>query len=159
VHEALAPSHMSLKIDDRLVKLDSQQGEFLLFAVIFAVLHKRFNDRFPGLAPINAVALAEMIALLPDGIVSGYRKKRTYISGLMSKNEANSSNPYCRKLFMRVRQGWYVVNPKVAVLHKDEWIDIYRHAGIDLIAHMWPEGSDAYHARIQPLLTRGAFST
>lgn len=151
VHEMLAPSHVSLKVDERLVKLDASQGEFLLFAVIFALLHRRFSD--PIMASINAVKLAEMTALLPESVVPAYRKKRTYLSGLLSKNEEDSTNPYSRKLFRRERQGWYVLNPKLSVLYKDEWVDIYRHAGMDLIAKLWPRGEDAYRALVDPLMS------
>jgi len=152
VHELLAPSYMSLKVEDRLVKLDSRQGEFLLFSIFLSLLHKRFNSKYVNMASLNAVTLAERCSLLPDNIVPGYRKKRTYISGLLSKNEAGSQNPYCKKLFRRERQGWYVLNPKLAVQHREEWIDIYQHAGIDLIAHMGPEGEEAYRSMIAYVL-------
>jgi hypothetical protein len=152
VHELLAPSYISLKVDERLVKLDSTQGEFLLFSIFLSLLHKRFNSKYINMASLNAVTLAEMCSLLPDNIVPGYRKKRTYISGLLSKNEAESQNPYCKKLFRRERQGWYVLNPKLSVQHKEKWVDIYPYAGIDLIAHMGPEGEEEYRSMIAYVL-------
>jgi len=103
VHEILAPSSVSLKVDDRLAKLDSSQGEFLLVALFVAVLHGQFASMHAGSAALNAVQLAEWIASLPDGIVPAYRKKRTYISSLLSKNETGSTNLYGRKLFRRIR--------------------------------------------------------
>jgi hypothetical protein len=45
-----------------------------------------------------------------------------------------------------------VLNPKLAVLFRDEWVDLYRHAGIDLIARMAPEGEEAYRALIAHLV-------
>lgn len=152
VHELLAPSHVSLKVDDRLIKLDARQGEFILFAVILASLHKRLNAKSLVLAPINAVALAEQLALLPDSLLPAYRKKRAYVSGLLSKNEAGSSNPYCKQLFKRERQGWYMLNPGLAIRHKEEWIDMYQHAGIELIAHMGMESPDEFHGKLRALL-------
>lgn len=144
VHEALAPSHVSLKADDRLIKLDASQGEYLLFGIFFSLLHRRFSDRYAGQASINAVHLAKMTSLLPDSVVPEYRKKRAYISALLSKNEIGSANPFSRKLFRRERQGWYIINPGLAVFRKDEWIDVYRYAGIDLISRMDPDGPGAY---------------
>ncbi len=153
VHELLAPSYISLKVEDRLVKLDSSQGEFLLFSIFLSLLHKRFNSKYVAMASLNAVTLAESCSLLPDSIVPGYRKKRTYISGLLSKNEEESQNQYGRRLFRRERQGWYVLNPKLAVRHREDWRDIYQHAGIDLIAHMGPEGEEAYRSMIAHVLS------
>ena len=57
------------------------------------------------------------------------------------------------RLFRRERQGWYVLNPKLAVRHREEWRDIYQHAGIDLIAHMGPEGEEAYRSMIAHVLS------
>jgi hypothetical protein len=153
VHELLAPSYISLKIEDRLVKLDSSQGEFLLFAIFLSLLHKRFNSKYVAMVSLNAITLVERGSLLLDSIVPEYRKKRTYISGLLSKNEAESPNPYSRKLFRRERQGWYVLNPKLAVRQGEEWRNIYQHAGIDLIAHMGPEGEEAYRSMIAHVLS------
>ncbi len=82
----------------------------------------------------TAVRLAELVEYLPDSVLPGYRRKRQYISSLLSKNEIGSQNPYGRKLFMRLRTGYYILNPKLAVLQKEEWIPLYRYAGLDLIA-------------------------
>lgn len=95
---------------------------------------------------------AKRCSLLPDNIVPRYRKKRTYISGLLSKNESDSQNPYCKKLFRSERQGWYVLNPKLSVQHSEKWVDIYPYAGIDLIAHMGPEGEEGYRSMIAYVL-------
>ncbi len=153
MHELLAPSYISLKIEDRLVKLDSSQGEFLLFAIFLSLLHKRFNSKYVAMVSLNAITLVERGSLLLDSIVPEYRKKRTYISWLLSKNEAESPNPYSRKLFRRERQGWYVLNPKLAVRQGEELRNIYQHAGIDLIAHMGPEGEEAYRSMIAHVLS------
>jgi len=134
VHELLAPAHVSLNVDDRLIKLDASQGEFLLFHIFFALLHNRLNNRYADLVPMKAAEIPEMVEALPESVVPAYRKKRAYISSLLSKNEVSGSNPYGKQLFKRQRQGWYVLNPKLALRYKEEWVDIYRLAGIDLIA-------------------------
>lgn len=134
VHELLAPSHVSLNVDDRLIKLDASQGEFLLFHIFFALLHNRLNNRYADLVPMKAAEIPEMVASLPESITPAYRKKRAYISSLLSKNEVSGSNPYGKQLFKRQRQGWYVLNPELSVRYKEEWVNIYQLAGIDLVA-------------------------
>jgi len=144
VHELLAPSHVSLKIEDRLVKIDARQGEFLLYHIFFAIIHDRFNKQYADLMSIKAEHLTKMIALLPESVIPAYRKKRTYTSSLLSKNETDSTNPYGRKLFRRKSIGWYVLSPRISVLHKDKWIDIYQHAGLDLIENIGSESGNRF---------------
>ena len=96
-----------------------------------------------------------MIDLLPESVIAAYRKKRTYTSSLLSKNETDSTNPYGRKLFKRKRMGWYVLNPKISVLYKDEWVDIYRLAGLDLIEAIGQESGEPFRAMIAYLRGEG----
>lgn len=149
VHELLAPSYISLRIDDRLIKLDAKQGEFLLFHIFFALFHFQMNrSKYAIEAPIKASYLTEMIELLPESVIPAYRKKRAYTSSLLSKNETDGTNPYGRKLFKRKRTGWYVLNPKMSILRKDEWIDIYRHAGLGLIEEVGRDTGERFQAMI-----------
>ncbi|MBT9154146.1 MAG: hypothetical protein DDT39_00813 [Firmicutes bacterium] len=132
VSELLAPSSVSLKVDDRLLKLNNSQGEFLLFHVLFVLFMPRVSKNHPERGAITAVLLTEFIKALPDSVIADYRKKRQYISGLLSKNEVSSENPYNRKLFTRVSQGYYTLNPALSIRHGDEWLPIYSLAGIEL---------------------------
>jgi hypothetical protein len=136
INEMLAPSSVSLKIEDRLIKLDSSQGEFMLFHIFFALLPHRFNHLSAHALSLTAVHLSEIAALLPDSVIAEYRKRRQYISGLLSKNETDSPNYYSRKLFKRKRTGHYILNPAIQIRQKDEWLDIYSFAGIELISRI-----------------------
>ena len=155
IHEMLASSSVSLKIDDRLVKIDASQGEFLLFHIFFALFHDQLNKSWAMEVPIKAAHLTEMIELLPESVIPAYRKKRAYTSSLLSKNETDGTNPYCKKLFKRKRTGWYVLNPKISMRHKDEWIDIYRHAGLNLIEAIGSESGDRFLEMIEYLRADG----
>lgn len=153
VHEMLAPSSVSLKVDSRLIKIDNRQGEFLLFHIFLAVLRNRINYQIYDYVPLTAVVLTEIAASLPDSVIPDYRKKRAYISALLSKNETASANPYCKKLFRRKRTGNYVLNPKLAIRLKEEWVDIYRHANIDLISNIGSESGEHFRAIIRSLIS------
>lgn len=153
VHELLGPSSVSLKVDDRLIKLDSMQGEFLLFHLFLTALRNRMNMKYFELVTLNAPELARMAGLLPDSVLPGYRKKRSYISSLLSKNELGSDNPYNKKLFVRKRTGKYILNPKIAVLQGEDWIDIYRHANVGLFADKDSEAGRHINSVVQFLLS------
>jgi hypothetical protein len=153
VHEMLAPSSVSLKIDERLTKIDSRLGEFLLFHIFFATLRSRINRQYIDLVPFTAVELAKIVASLPDNVIPEYRRQRPYISALLSKNEADSANPYCRKLFKRKRTGHYILNPKLAIRQKDIWPAVYSHVNIDLIPSSGLENDNYFLKRLQALIS------
>jgi hypothetical protein len=153
VHEMLAPSSVSLKIDERLIKIDSRSGEFLLFHIFFATLRSRINRQYLELVPFTAVELAKIVAYMSDSVVPEYRRQRPYISALLSKNEVDSANPYCRKLFKRKRTGHYILNPKLAIRRKDRWLDIYSHAKLDLIPGSGSENDNYFLKRFQALIS------
>jgi len=58
---------------------------------------------------LDAGSLADIFKLY-SAILPQYRIKQTYISGLLSRNEVDSNNQYNRKLFVRVRRGYYRLN-------------------------------------------------
>jgi hypothetical protein len=66
--------------------------------------------------------------------VPARRKKRAYISSILSKNEASRQGPYNRKLFLRVRHGQYLINPKLAVRVEGDWRLIYELLCADRLA-------------------------
>lgn len=136
IHELLAPSNISLKIEDKLIKIDSKLGEFLLFHVFFVLLSHMFNHLSTDDISLTAVRLGEIAAGFPDSMAAEYRKKRQYISALLSKNETDSTDYYSRKLFKRRRTGHYILNPAVQIRQKDEWVEIYELAGIKLLSRV-----------------------
>ncbi len=133
LHELLAPQSLSLKVEGRLIKIDGKQGEFMLFHLFFSLFRSRIDYVEYELVPLSANFLAQIIARLLADVISYNRKKRTYISALLSKNEVDSSNPYNKKLFKRKKTGYYMLNSGLEVRQKDEWIDIYKLSNIELM--------------------------
>lgn len=152
INEMLAPSSVSLRIEDSLIKIDSSQGEFMLFHIFFALLPHRYNHLSAHAISLTAVQLSEISALLPGSVIAEYRKKRQYISGLLSKNETDSPNYYSRKLFKRKRTGYYILNPAIQIRQKDEWLDIYKFAGIELISRIVSDDELAYQSFLLRLI-------
>lgn len=151
-NEMLAPSTISLKIDNRLIKIDNSMGEFILFHIFFATLPYRVNYFEPHRISLSALELAEIAERIPDSIIKDYRKKRHYISSLLSKNETNSTNPYCKKLFKRIKTGHYILNTDCEIKQNDEWINIYKHAGIEMICSMDSNAENAYNDFMKAIL-------
>jgi len=58
-------------------------------------------------------------------LVPERRKKRSYISSILAKNEVTREGPYNRKLFLRIGHGQYLPNPRLALRVAGEWRTLY----------------------------------
>ena len=75
----------------------------------------------------------EVLQPFPDAVVPERRKKRAYISSILSKNEVDRDDKYNRKLFRRIKHGHYIINPKLAVWVEGEWRNIYDLLSLDAL--------------------------
>jgi hypothetical protein len=74
--------------------------------------------------------------------VPDYRKRRTYISSLLSKNEIDGNNPYNNALFIRIGRVYYCINPELSVSVADKWVNIYEFTGLQKTAKLTQEEKD-----------------
>ncbi|MDZ7743732.1 MAG: hypothetical protein U5Q03_18865 [Bacteroidota bacterium] len=73
----------------------------------------------------NGPDIEDIVAEYPDTVLPDYRKKRSYISANLAKNEIDGSNPWNRKLFIRVERGFYVLNPGLEIFIENQWRNVY----------------------------------
>jgi len=132
IYELLAPAELTLKVEGRLIKLLAHTMEYTLFNIMMVLFDKDFfNTWLIERKVFNAKKLTQILEQFPDSIIPAHRKKRQYISSMLSKNEYQREAPYNRKIFQRIRRGEYLFNPDVAVRIGDDWIDIYKLIAID----------------------------
>ncbi len=122
IYPVLVNDSLDIQVDRKLVKIDRSSMEYILFQFIFAFLSTK--DSGEKKYAISAGWCESKLIAFPKSILPDYRKKRTYISSILSKNEVNSNNPYNRKLFKRIRIGVYVVNPDIKLKINDEWTEL-----------------------------------
>ncbi len=121
----LAPASVSLRLDEQLVKIDAHLIEYVLFQMMYALLREHLCTRSgwgDGMRSLDLLALAERLpaaALRPD------RRRREYLSGVLSRNELGRDYPYNRRLFLRVGHGRYVLNPGLALRRGEGWVPVY----------------------------------
>jgi PhoH-like protein len=147
VYEKLAPLDMVIQVDGRLVKLDNRLMEFLMLNLMIAMFYTRLGEnvvRFRGGA-FSSGDFVDVLSHFPDTIVPERRKKRAYISSILSKNEVNRDDPYNRKLFRRIKQGHYIINPKLAVWTQGDWRNIYDLLSLDALGYRRREMRDFYY--------------
>jgi hypothetical protein len=145
----LKTESLKIRIDNRLVKLDNHQAEFLMLYYMIAVFRNHIIGR-SSLAKnawqwvrvdpptFQAQDFVDYFDGLSIQVVPKYRQVRTYISSILAKNEVNREDKYNKKLFIRLRLGQYMPNPLMEILIDDEWINYYDLINIDEIEKQYP---------------------
>ncbi|HLA34533.1 MAG TPA: ankyrin repeat domain-containing protein [Rhodocyclaceae bacterium] len=135
LYELLAPPSIDVNAGDRLVKIYRHQTEYFLLQT-FQVLFKPnvITDLGRGL---DTRAILTAWAQLPGNAVRAERKRRQYLSGVLARNERDRDYAYNRRLFMRVEQGHYRLNPQIALRSRQGeesvWTPIYGVLNLALI--------------------------
>jgi hypothetical protein len=136
IYDDLEPTSMSIQVDGRLVKLDKHQMEFfmlnLMIALFYRVLPKKIMYSREAFSTQDFIDATEH---MPNSVLPERRKKRAYLSSILSKNEIDKDGKHNRKLFYRVKRGSYLFNPSLSIKIEGEWINIYDLLSIDKLAH------------------------
>lgn len=123
-----------LQLENRLFKIEPHQPEYILFHTMFAVYMDKVHDLLVKKNTLFKTAIfMQIFEHFSDDIWSAQRKKRSYLSALLSKNEVDSSNLYGKKLFQRVAHGEYSFNPKLLIKLGDQWHKIYDAMDVERI--------------------------
>lgn len=146
VYQQLKLESMVIQVNERLVKLDKRLMEFLMLNLMIAMFYTRLSHivvQFRGGA-FSSGDFLEVLAHFPDSIVSERRKKRAYISSILSKNEIDRDDRYNRNLFRRIKLGHYIINPKLSVQVEGEWRNIYDLLSLDLLGFRRDDQAESY---------------
>lgn len=126
VFDRLAPASLDVQIEGRLVKLDRRLMEYLMLCIGMVLFYQRLGENWVRRGQLlSAVDFADVLGHFPESVVPARRKKRAYVSSILSKNEVSRVGPYNRKLFLRVRRGQYLINPQLALRVEGDWRRIY----------------------------------
>jgi hypothetical protein len=114
--DLLAPPSFDVKVAERLVQIGREQGEYFVFHLLLERLH-RSNALLKPVPRLEGLGTADLLLgleELPEIVVRDYRKKRPYLSSMLSKNEVAATGR-SRQLFERRGHGLYTFNPGLAV--------------------------------------------
>ena len=132
-YSTLKIESIRVKIDNKLLKIDNHQAEFLMLNFMISTLRTKIiagttkRSRFEGgeIPVYQTQDYLDFYEGLSSHVVADYRKVRSYLSSILSKNEVNREDKYNKKLFIRIQQGMYLPNPLLEILVGEEWINIY----------------------------------
>ena len=125
LYSKLAPDNIKIKIDNQLIKIDPHKAEFLMLNAIIALQYHIISPKHIEQRGIQMDDLIKVFEKYPNKILAAYRKKRPYINSIMSKNEVDSNDKSNKKLFLRRKTGYYVLNPNLEIMVGEEWVNIY----------------------------------
>ena len=125
LYTLLKPESLSLQVDGRLIKLDNRQMSMFLVLLMQALFHTHLGGALVFSEAFSAARLAECVAHLPEALLPGRRKRRSYISSQLSQHEVNSKHPYGKKLFLRLNHGQYILNPGLKIRQGERWCAVY----------------------------------
>ena len=127
----ICPSHINVEYNNISQKIDNHLMEFFMLQVMMVLLTKKQHERYFLQAMFCTEDFIELFDSLPNAILIDRRKKRSYLSSILSKNEVNREDKYNRKLFLRVSHGYYAIHPELCIKINDEWKNVYELIGAE----------------------------
>ncbi len=149
----LAPTSVSLRIEERLVKVDAHLIEYVLFQLMYALQREHLCSPLGWRRGMRAGHLLDAAERLPAEAVRPDKRRRQYLSGVLSRNEVGRDYPYNRRLFLRLSHGHYVLNPGIELRTGDGFTPVYDVMGLRRMADLGFE-----HYRYATALVERAFS-
>ena len=135
-YPSLEPTSISIQVDGRLIKLDKHQMEFFMLNMMIALFYRELPKKVINLGgAFSSQDFVDAVEHMPNSVLPERRKKRAYLSSILSKNEFTRDGKDNRKLFFRIKHGHYLFNPDLALKVEDEWVSIYDLLSIDKLAN------------------------
>ena len=131
----LEPTSISIQVDGRLIKLDKHQMEFFMLNMMIALFYRALPEKVIHMAgAFSSQDFVDAVQHIPNSVLPERRKKRAYLSSILSKNEFTKDDKHNRKLFFRIKHGHYLFNPDLALKVGEEWLNIYDLLSLDKLA-------------------------
>ncbi len=116
--EKVRPQNLVYECEKRMFITGSRSMLFFLIVLLRNTretrLHLKSNDeKKNGLPVFTMDILVELAELFPDEILPPYRKMRQYINSIMAQHEINKDSNNCKKTFVRIQRGYYILNPDI----------------------------------------------
>jgi len=164
IYEGIAPASIDLQSSKRLVRLDRHLAEYQLFQTLWALipgLCTHWGLYFDG--NFDTAMVLKRWEQLPSSVLAPLRRRRPYISAVLSRNEIGRDYAYNRGLFQRMERGAYRLAPDLALRVRENgeqrWVPIGERLNLSLLlesAHesSWPHlskligGADAVRVPI-----------
>ena len=140
--QLVAPASIDLMAGERLVRIDARQSEYLMLQTMWVLFKSCFGNLNAGArGGFDAGMLLLAYDRMPTAMLAPERRKRAYISSVLARNEVDRDYAYNRRLFLRVANGLYQLNPALSVRRRgpdgnDEWVPVFAALNLPLIKEL-----------------------
>ncbi len=137
---------IKLQFEEKLIKIDVHQGEYWIMQFMLSINQMRLatQGNMSDMGIVNTDILMSCYEGLSNNIIIEYRTKRSYISSLLSKNEIDKDDKYNKKLFYRIKNGVYLLNPGLQIWSNETWISLRDFWGIDSFVGLLPDSKKTF---------------
>ncbi len=141
VYQLVAPACIDVMAGERLVRIDRRQSEYLLFQTMWVLFKECFGRADASdHGGFDAGMLLDAYRKWPATVLAPERAKRTFISGVLARNELARDYAYNRRLFQRVRTGSYQFNPQLTLRQPGKedgaWVKVFAALNLALVKEM-----------------------
>ncbi len=130
IYRHIITDSIKVKVEDRLIKIDNHKIEYFLLNYMVALQSVLIKDK--KMAPgVKMADFLQTIQNYPESVLPYYRKQRAYLNQAIARNEVDAKEEISKKLFLRVARGFYVLNPELEILIKEDWVNAYDMMGAE----------------------------
>ncbi len=135
VYDAVAPATLDVQLGGRLIRVDRHRMEFFVLHVMIAQFEFMVRDKIRNAIP--AYETADFIGPLehfPESVIPERRRKRQALSATLASQEvfrAATGAGINRRLFVRIKRGYYLPNPCLSIRLGGEWVAMTKVLAVD----------------------------
>jgi len=141
IYDALAPDSIKVKVGNRLVKIDNHRMEFFLLhsmlALFESIVRRKIHHSMPAFETADFV---HALAPFPEAVIPSHRRNRQAITAALAGNEVFREDRSSRRLFARLRRGYYIPNPCMDIELGDGWVPVAELLHLDMLAQEKEDG-------------------
>jgi len=146
LYDLLAPPSFDVEVEGRLHQVGRETAEYFLFESMLAMHSHCLSGRLASFRDFR-VSWWDRDGRLegwPDVVLKPARRRRTYLSSVLARQEVDSTYPASKRLFIRMRHGSYWISTSLRLraigpdgsegwwqhhdLNWDAWHRVHRHA-------------------------------
>ncbi|MEI7903257.1 MAG: SEC-C metal-binding domain-containing protein, partial [bacterium] len=134
LYPVLVPPALKVRVGDHLVKIDSHRMEFFLLHSMLALFEFILRSKIRTAVPAFETAdFVHALAYFPESVIPLRRRRREAITSALAGNEVFRDAPGNRRLFVRVKRGFYIPNPCLALDLDGTWVGVRDLLHFDLL--------------------------
>jgi hypothetical protein len=135
LYTSLLPLDVDIQVDGRLVKLNYRSAEGFLFNLMCAGFYTILPQRLLASEYYSIDYFNTIINLLPDYILNIHQINSANLTEILNNHEIFSNASNNKKLFYRLADQQYIINPTLMIKVDDQWKNIHEILRLDRLSY------------------------